>query len=157
VLRDQFLAIAAHELKNPLTTMLGTIQLLQRRFGRAGLLDARTERTVTILRVQGQRLNRLLDTLLDVGRLNLGQLHLEPVSLDLGVLTTRIIEEVQHLGEHVLITLTLPPDPCVIMGDTLRLEQVVINLVQNAVKYRRWANHGNGRLCRRPGVGSGAG
>ncbi|MBA3471009.1 MAG: PAS domain-containing protein [Herpetosiphonaceae bacterium] len=132
VLRDQFFSVAAHELRTPLTTLLGTIQVLNRRLLRGGSSDERTERTFTTISAQGQRLARLINTLLDVARINQGHLLLELAPVDLGALVTRVIDDLRiTLGRRV-IEVRIPAEACLMMGDSLRLEQVLVNLVQNA-------------------------
>jgi PAS domain S-box-containing protein len=135
VLRDQFLSIAAHELRTPLTTMVGYIGLIQRRLRRMGGLDPRTDDQLTLLAAQGQRLSRLIATLTDVARIHLGRLSLERALLDLGALVQQMVEEIRVTAGERAIAVTLPPAPCPVLGDQLRLEQVVVNLVQNALKY----------------------
>ncbi|MEP7189187.1 MAG: HAMP domain-containing sensor histidine kinase [Roseiflexaceae bacterium] len=135
VVRDQFLSIAAHELKTPLTSVIGYIQLLQRRMRRTGNVDDRTDHVMTLIGAQSQRLNRLIDTLLDVARINMGQLSLELALLDLRELTTQVVDEVRVIAEHRAIHVTVPPEECVVQADSLRLEQVLVNLLQNALKY----------------------
>lgn len=135
VVRDQFLSIAAHELKTPLTSVLGYIQLLQRRMRRTGNVDDRTDHVMTLIAAQSQRLNRLIDTLLDVARINMGQLSLELAPLDLGALTTQVVDEVRVIAEHRTIHVTIPSEACMVQADGLRLEQVLVNLLQNALKY----------------------
>lgn len=135
VVRDQFLSIAAHELKTPLTALIGYVQLLNRRMRRAGELDERTDRTLAMIGTQSQRLTRLIDVLMDVARINLGHLTLEHTLLDLGALTTHVVDELNVMLEHRAIQVIVPPQPCRMEGDSLRLEQVIVNLVQNAIKY----------------------
>lgn len=135
VLRDQFLSIAAHELRTPLTTMTGYIELVQRRLRRSGGIDARTDEMLTLLDGQSQRLSRLISTLTDVARINLGHLSLERTLLDVGALVRKMVNEVQVIAAPRTISLALPPVACLVLGDQLRLEQVVVNLVQNALKY----------------------
>lgn len=135
VVRDQFLSIAAHELKTPLTSILGYIQVLQRRMRRSGDVDERTDRTLTMIGAQGQRLTRLIDTLMDVSRINQGHLTLERAPLDLGMLTSRVVDELSVTLDRRVFQISIPPQPCVVWGDSSRLEQALVNLVQNAVKY----------------------
>jgi signal transduction histidine kinase len=137
IVRDQFLSIAAHELKTPLTTVLGCIEVLQRRMRRAGAVDERTDRTLSMIGQQGQRLNRLIDILMDVARINQGQLTLERAPLDLAALAARMVAELQVTIDDWAIQIVMPAEPCMVWGDGLRLEQVLVNLVQNAVKYSR--------------------
>ena len=135
VMRDQFLSIAAHELKTPLTSLIASIQLVQRRLRRSENVDDRTDRAITLVREQSQRLNRLVATLLDVARINMGLLSLELAPLDLGALTSRVVNEVSIAAEHRTIRISVPPEACVVQADDLRLEQVLVNLLQNALKY----------------------
>jgi signal transduction histidine kinase len=134
-MRDQFLSIAAHELKTPLTSLLGYTQLVQRRTQREGTLNERDQRALTLVSDQAARLNRMVSSLLDLSRLESGQLSIERAPVDLRALTQRLIEEVQpSLSQHRLV-LDAPALPLMIEGDALRLEQVLQNLIQNAVKY----------------------
>lgn len=133
--RDQFLSVASHELKTPITAMMGFVQLLRRRAERDGGGDPRTMRTFNTLMEQGQRLNRLVSALLDFSRLQMGQFSVERRVLDLRDLVKRVSDEIQALHEDHSIVVNLGPQPLLIDGDELRLEQVVQNLMQNAVKY----------------------
>ena len=134
VVRDHFLSLAAHELKTPLTALIGYIQVIQRRL-RQTKIDDRTDRTLTMIGAQGQRLNRLIDTLLDVARINMGHLSLELVPLDVGALAARVVDEMGIMLEQRAVQVAILPTPCLVPGDALRLEQVIMNLVQNAIKY----------------------
>jgi signal transduction histidine kinase len=134
-LRDQFLSIASHELKTPLTSMLLQTQLLQRRVGRAGLLAEREQRTLHVVFEQAQRLDRMITSLLDISRLELGQLSLSRATVNLCALTQRVVTEVQPTTEAHIVTCTAPEEELLVDGDELRLEQVLQNLLQNAIKY----------------------
>jgi signal transduction histidine kinase len=134
-MRDQFLSIAAHELKTPLTSMLGYTQLVQRRTQREGTLNERDQRALRLVADQAERLNRMVASLLDLSRLETGQLSIERTPVDLRALAQRLVEEVQPTLNHPRLVLLAPPTPLLIEGDTLRLEQVLQNLIQNAVKY----------------------
>jgi PAS domain S-box-containing protein len=133
--RDTFLSTAAHELKTPLTVLLGNIQLLQRRQGRAASLTDPDERLLRIIGEQAARLNRLIAAMLDISRLQTGQLTILRTPLDIGALVRRVVEDMQPtLVQHTL-TCNLPDTPLMTEGDELRLEQVLQNLLSNAVKY----------------------
>ncbi|MDQ2809649.1 MAG: ATP-binding protein [Chloroflexota bacterium] len=133
--RDQFLLLASHELKTPLTTLLAGMQLIARRQERAGLLTAADRRTWTLVQGQVTRLNRLILALLDLSRIQTGQLQLEQAPLDLTVLTQRLVEEAQPGLEQHTMHYSGPPAAVMLLGDELRLEQAVQNLLTNAVKY----------------------
>jgi PAS domain S-box-containing protein len=132
--RDTFLSTAAHELKTPLTVLLGNVQLVQRH-NRAAALPERDQRLLRIVGEQAARLNRLIGAMLDISRLQTGQLTILRAPLDIGALVQRVVDEVRPtLVQHTL-TYSLPDTPLMIEGDELRLEQVLQNLLSNAVKY----------------------
>lgn len=135
-MRDQFLSIAAHELKTPLTSLLGNAQAIERRAIREGSLPERELRGVQIINTQAKRLNKMIATLLDISRLEQGKLVIERAPLDLCALAKRVVEEVQPgLTDHT-VECTIPNDAALMIdGDELRVEQVLQNLVNNAIKY----------------------
>jgi PAS domain S-box-containing protein len=133
--RDQFLSIASHELKTPLTSLMGYAELIQRRAEREGSLSERDRRAVAVIVDQSERLNRLIGSLLDLSRIETGQLSIERLPIDLDTMARRLVEEVQPSLDHHLLRFSGAPEPQIVEGDELRLEQVVQNLIQNAVKY----------------------
>lgn len=134
-IRDQFFSVAAHELKTPLTSLLGNVQLIQRRSAREGLLHERDQRALGVVAAQTHRLHQMIEALLDVTRLESGHLSLNRAPLDLSALVQRIVDEVQpSLSNHTL-AFSSPDTALLVDGDALRLEQVLQNIVQNAVKY----------------------
>jgi signal transduction histidine kinase len=133
--REQFLSIASHELRTPLTSLLGYASLLPQAVARGtGQVDKMTDRIVR----QAQRLNGLIDQLLDVSRLQRGQFVIARHPLDLAALVGQVVDEVRvtlpPTSPHT-ITLTASGGPVVIDGDVERLEQVLHNLLSNALKY----------------------
>ncbi|GAB4203430.1 MAG: hypothetical protein OHK0022_27600 [Roseiflexaceae bacterium] len=133
--RDIFLSLAAHELKTPLASLLGYVQLIQRRAGRGDPLSERQARMFEIVASQGQRMNRMISALLDVSRIEVGQLMLERGRVDLGLLARRVVDEIQPALERHTVVLEDDGRPLVIDGDEVRLEQVLQNLLHNAIKY----------------------
>ena len=135
--RDTFLTTAAHELRTPLTVLKGYAQLLAREAGmatsRPGELVARAER---LLRQFG-RFELLVEDLLDVAQLQAGRLALRRERVDLAALARRVLDEQAlgpaRTGRHLLILEAA--GPVWLDADTRRLEQVVANLLDNAVKY----------------------
>ncbi|MGQ9927939.1 MAG: ATP-binding protein [Chloroflexaceae bacterium] len=133
--RDSFISTAAHELKTPLAVLLGNAQLLLRRAEQDFTFDAVNRRNLRIIVAQAQRLNRLIATLLDVSRLKSGRLISPRRPVDLGRVVRDLAEELTPTLIRHVISLDLPDEPVLVAGDELRLEQVVQNLLHNAVKY----------------------
>jgi signal transduction histidine kinase len=133
--RDTFFSVASHELKNPLTALLGNAQLLQRRLHQEVALSDRNQRMLGVIVEQAGRLNKLIAEMLDVGRIASGHLALTRGAVDLVALAERVVAEVQPtLTDHTLAFERLAPS-LVVDGDAVRLEQVLQNLLQNAIKY----------------------
>jgi signal transduction histidine kinase len=133
--RDQFLSIASHELRTPLTSLIGYASLLPKVAAR-GTGDI-TTMTARITR-QAERLNTLIDQLLDVSRLERGQFAIEHQPVDVAALVAQVVDEVGvTLPPHTRHTIELIrlDDPVAVAGDARRLEQVIQNLLSNAVKY----------------------
>jgi PAS domain S-box-containing protein len=133
--RDQFLSIASHELKTPLTAMMGFTQLLQRRNSREGQLSERDAKAVNTIARQASRLESLVNLLLDLSRIEGGQLRIERSPVDLRALTQRLVDDLQPTLERHSLVLEGEAVPLLILGDELRLEQAILNLMQNAIKY----------------------
>jgi PAS domain S-box-containing protein len=130
---NEFLAMLAHELRNPLAPIRNAVDLM--RIKSAG--DSTQEWSRNVIDRQLTQLTRLVDDLLDVGRITSGKiaLHKEPVEIDAAVL--RAVESVQPLADargHTL-DVRLARDPLLVDGDLARLSQVVLNLLNNAIKY----------------------
>jgi PAS domain S-box-containing protein len=133
--RDEFVSVAAHELKTPVTSILGFAQLLLRRAERHNALDDRAMQTLRTIAGQAARLNRLMGGMLDLSRLEMGQLTLERGVVDLGALADRVVAEMRLALNHHAIAWRAPDAPVRVDGDELRLEQVLQNLLRNAIKY----------------------
>jgi two-component system CheB/CheR fusion protein len=127
--QDEFLALASHELRTPLTPLAGYLQLIQQE----GDLD-RSRRFAELAHHQTQRLNRLVGDLLDVGRLHAGKLHLVLEPMDVGALVARVCASIE-IDSPTPIRLDMPVMPVMVCGDAVRLEQVLLNLLTNALTY----------------------
>ncbi len=132
-LRDKFIAVASHELKTPLTSIHGYAQLLKQRAGPSLSPDAL--RMIDTIERQVARLGTMISALLDISRIEQGQLSLNPVRIDLNAFVTTLVREIEpSIRMHKLI-LTLSDGTVPVDADPLRLEQAIQNLVGNAVKY----------------------
>jgi signal transduction histidine kinase len=134
--RDEFMSIASHELKTPLTTLSGYAQLVLRRYRRDGILQPeRLLEGLHAITTQADKLGRLLGHLLDVSRLAEGKLVLDSQSADVAALVRQVVGTSGDWSERHTISLDCPSYPVIANVDTLRLEQVLVNLLDNAVKY----------------------
>jgi signal transduction histidine kinase len=134
-IRDTFFSMAAHELKTPLTTLLGQVQLIERRARQSGALSERDQRSVQAIISQASRLNKMISAMLDLTRIERGYLSLERERVDIADLAHRIVDEIQPAHPRHQFHWSGPAAPLILSGDGMRLEQVIYNLVENAVKY----------------------
>jgi PAS domain S-box-containing protein len=135
-LRDDFLSIAAHELKTPATSLLGYSQVTLRRLERDGAPDPqRLRRALAVIDQQTTKLAKLIDQLLDVSRLEGGRLVLDRRPADLAALVRAAAEDATSRGARHRIAVHAPPGPLAAGVDALRIEQVLANLLDNAIKY----------------------
>ncbi|HJS57969.1 MAG TPA: HAMP domain-containing sensor histidine kinase [Vicinamibacteria bacterium] len=134
-LRDEFLSIAAHELKTPLTSLRGFAQLLMRQLDKEEVPDPmRLRQGLSAIDQQSAKLARLVSQLLDVSRIDAGRLELDRKVADVvgvveDVVTTARVNTFRH--EFTVRA----PSGALALVDPLRLEQVVRNLVDNAIRY----------------------
>ncbi len=132
--RDEFIAIASHELKTPLTTIKGYSELLVQRGKESELTEQHLRMARSILQQSG-RLEKMISLLLDISRLEKGQLALEWQQVDLNKLIRSVIDELEPTLRQHRLELASYDGELFVTGDELRLEQVLQNLVQNAIKY----------------------
>jgi PAS domain S-box-containing protein len=132
--RDEFLTIASHELRTPITAIRATAQLLQRTQARRTLDDARLERFLRTFTEESERLGALADDLLDISRLRTGHLELHPSAVDVGGLVRRAVRRAQALSARHVLHADIARG-FTILADAGRLEQVLEQLLTNAVKY----------------------
>jgi PAS domain S-box-containing protein len=132
-LRDEFLSIASHELKTPLTALQLQLQNMQKKI--AALDDSLAPRITRAVR-SGQRLADLIEALLDVSRIATGRFELRRECFALGAAAGEVVERLQDTAakEGCSVTLQAAPD-LVGFWDRLRVEQVLTNLLANAIKY----------------------
>jgi PAS domain S-box-containing protein len=131
--RDQFLAMLSHELRNPLGAILNTCAVLGRRRG----VSKQLQSEILIVSRQARQMADLLDDLLDVSRITTGKIKLEKTLIDLARIADEAIESQQSLaktrGQRLAVTYS--DEPLLVFGDRSRLVQIVVNLLNNAIKY----------------------
>jgi len=128
--KDEFIGIASHELKTPLTTIKGYAELLKQ------IEDREPHRTYAERTLMGvEKLERLIQDLLDVSRIQSGQLELTMKDFNIDKLIDETIASVQMVTESHSITREDSLNDEIIAGDQQRIEQVITNLLSNAIKY----------------------
>jgi signal transduction histidine kinase len=133
-LRDELLSIASHELRTPLTTVSAHAQLMLRRLARDGGADPATvERAFGTIVQQSSKLTRLIEQLLDVSRLEAGRVTLARQRTDVTDLVQRVIGAAEVRTQQRIVALV--PAGVWAWVDPLRLDQMVTNLLDNAIKY----------------------
>jgi PAS domain S-box-containing protein len=138
-LKDEFLAMLAHELRNPLAPIRNALQLMKM----SGETGPVVEPPRQLMERQVQQLVRLVDDLLDVSRITRGKIQLRKEPVELATVMTQALETSRSLldsRKHEL-TVTLPPEPLWLEADLTRLAQVFANLLNNAAKYTDEGGH----------------
>ncbi|MGZ5054273.1 MAG: transporter substrate-binding domain-containing protein [Methylobacter sp.] len=131
--KDEFLAMLAHELRNPLAPISNAIHIMK--------LPSPNETQLAwcrdVISRQVEHMVRLVDDLLDVSRISRGKIELKKEPLEVSAIVQRAVETSQPLidAHHHNFTVNLPPEPLYVEGDPVRLSQAVSNLLNNAAKY----------------------
>jgi two-component system CheB/CheR fusion protein len=132
--KNEFLAMLAHELRNPLSGVRNAARLLA-----VSAEEAAIEQARGIIERQTANMVRMVDDLLDVSRISHGKIQLRPEPVDICALSRRVIEvtegERQAAGQTLVAS--IPDDPAWVQGDALRLDQTLSNLLNNASKFTR--------------------
>jgi CheY-like chemotaxis protein/two-component sensor histidine kinase len=134
--KDEFLAVLAHELRNPLSAIENALRVMEI----ADLNADEKQEIISLIRRQSRTINRLIDDLTDVSRINKGKLTLSEESLPVKSVMQQAIESVSpsiECGGHELIVEEPEDDGLHVLGDRVRLQQVFSNLLTNACKYTK--------------------
>jgi signal transduction histidine kinase len=139
LVRDDFLSIASHELKTPLTSLQLQAQSLLRLANKGNLLAMAPERLINKLELidqQSSRLTRLANDLLDVARIRAGRIDVRLEELDVAALVRDVVERFEEQLALAGCSVDLgAADAVLVWSDRLRIEQVITNLLSNAIKY----------------------
>ncbi len=135
--KDEFIGVASHELKTPLAVVKGYVQLLDRivQEGQDKKAKAYLAKTLTYI----NRLNALIVDLLDVSKIQAGRLKMDRTEFDFNQMLEEAVEANQILGHNHLISISNDTNLKVV-GDKNRIEQVLTNLISNAIKYSPSSN-----------------
>lgn len=128
--KDEFMAMASHELKTPLTVIKANLQILEHKMQDDNKVDF-VNRTLN----QVNRLSNLVSDLLDVSKIQIGELELKRTDFDLAEFLAGIIHDIQQTSPDHQINLNTPNKKLLARADRERLEQVIVNLLSNAIKY----------------------
>ncbi len=131
--KDEFLSVLSHELRTPLNSMLGWTRML-----RAGILDEeKTARAIEVIERNTLLQNNLIEDLLDVSRIISGKMRIEKETVDLAKVFDDAVEILRPFAaqKNIEFEAETPDSSLVIDGDATRFQQIVVNLVQNAVKF----------------------
>lgn len=136
--RDQFLAIASHELKTPVTSMLLQVQTAIHNIRNVSLANFSVATLLKMLEdteQQSKRLSKMVNDLLDLSLITTGKIDLEREQVDISAIVRTVAERsIERLSDKKQITLTINK-PVIGSFDKLRIEQAIINLLSNAIKY----------------------
>jgi two-component system, chemotaxis family, CheB/CheR fusion protein len=138
--KNEFLAMLAHELRNPLAPILVSLEVLRRAKGVEGY---RVDHALDVLQRQVGQMVRLVDDLLDAGRISRGKIDLRREQVELASVVYHVVEAVRPISESrdQELTVTLPGEPVYLDADPTRLAQIVGNLLNNASKFTDRTGH----------------
>ena len=132
--RNDFISIAAHELKTPMSSLRLAAQLTLRRLEKSGEIEPeRVRSSMQTIDVQSEKLERLIAQLLDISRIDAGRLALAPELVDIRKLADDVVTSARARSQQAITV--RGPRRLTAWGDPLRLEQVLTNLIDNALKY----------------------
>jgi PAS domain S-box-containing protein len=137
--KDEFLAMLAHELRNPLAPIRNALHIMNQPGTDATAVEGLRE----MMERQVQHMTRMVDDLLDVSRITRGKIALRKEVVDLAWVVNRVVEAIRPLidDRQQQLTVDLPPEPLCLEADPTRLDQILANLLNNAAKYTDHGGH----------------
>lgn len=137
--KDEFLAMLSHELRNPLAPLTSAVELLGRQENQGPVY----QKACQVIERQVGQMKHLIDDLLEVSRITSGNVRLRKAPVRMGDIVERALETAQPLmaRRRQQLSLSLPPEPVWLNADATRLEQVLVNLLNNAAKYTDEGGH----------------
>ncbi|RYF44563.1 MAG: HAMP domain-containing histidine kinase, partial [Cytophagaceae bacterium] len=131
--KDQFLAVLSHELRNPLSAAKMAVELL----GTPPIKVERVSQLSEVIKRQVSHMSRLVEDLIDVSRVSEGLVVLDKHRINLNIIIENAVEQIRPMmvAKSHTLKVEVPPDPCEVCGDRIRLVQVIANLLSNAARY----------------------
>ena len=126
--KDQFIGFASHELKTPLTTMSGYVQLMEK-------APSKAEQFIPKINKQLSRLSAIISDLLDISKIQAGKFELNKSPIPLNTLIKDSVESAKQLSAEHKINCHLPADGVMLNVDITKMTQVMVNIISNAIKY----------------------
>jgi signal transduction histidine kinase len=133
--KDEFITILGHELRNPLAPIMYAAQLIKTKVANDG--DSELRENASIIERQSEQLARLIKDLLDASRILHGKIEIEPHPQSVALIIENSIEAARPslVEKKHKVSIDLPDEPIVVSADSLRLEQILVNLLNNAARY----------------------
>ena len=134
-LENEFISLVSHELRTPLTSVIGSLDLLGT--GQLGTLNVKGQQVLNIAITNIERLNRLVNQILDLERMKSGKIAMQPVNCNVADLIVQAAEAMQAMAERAQINLVAEPTSHEIFVDPDRMLQTLTNLIANAIKFSK--------------------
>jgi signal transduction histidine kinase len=136
---DEFLSMFAHELRNPLNAILGWVKLLKNH----QLDEQRAAHALTIIEATAEAQSRLIEDVFDLARIRSGNLRLDARPMSLAAAVRESVDSMRPaaLAKQISLETKFPEESIIIMGDWGRIEQIVTNVLSNAVKFTQAGGH----------------
>jgi PAS domain S-box-containing protein len=133
--KDEFLASMSHELRTPLSSILGYCELLSE--GMRGPLNEKQQQAVGVIQTSGQHLLGLINDILDLSKIDAGKFEIHPERFEVNQISESSLNFIKHATDKKTITVEYSPAPdtTTVFADPMRLKQILINLLHNAVKF----------------------
>jgi PAS domain S-box-containing protein len=132
-IRDEFISLVSHELRTPMTIIIGSLSTILSEEER--LSKAETHQLLEDAVAESEALSRLLENLLELSRIQAQQLSLYHEPVEIGILIKNVVKKVKRLSAGHQVLVSVPDDISTVNADPLRVERILYNLLENAVKY----------------------
>jgi PAS domain S-box-containing protein len=134
-LKSEFISIASHELRTPLTSIKNAVDIMVK--GKAGAITNDQEKFLSMAQRNIDRLSALINDMLDISKIESGKMEYQYIQMDIRKITGHVINTLQSLAnkKSIKLNLNISPNLPVIYGDVSKIEEVLINLVGNSIKF----------------------